>query len=56
MSTQTVSIPGYVVGTWQIDPVHSQVGFAARHMMVSKVRGHFATFSGTIVTAEDAPA
>ncbi|MGI8867612.1 MAG: YceI family protein [Mycobacteriales bacterium] len=53
MSTQTVSIPGYVVGTWQIDPVHSQVGFAARHMMVSKVRGHFATFSGTIVTAED---
>src|SRR5690349_13543848 len=45
------SIPGYVAGTWSIDPVHSEVGFAARHMMVSKVRGRFRTFSGQIVTA-----
>jgi polyisoprenoid-binding protein YceI len=44
------SIPGYVAGTWSIDPVHSEVGFAARHMMVSKVRGRFRTFSGQIVT------
>jgi polyisoprenoid-binding protein YceI len=46
-------IPGYVAGTWQIDPVHSEVGFAARHMMVSKVRGKFRTFSGQIVTGAD---
>jgi polyisoprenoid-binding protein YceI len=46
-------IPGYVVGTWDIDPVHSDVSFTVRHMMVSKVRGRFATFSGEIVTAED---
>src|SRR6201981_3858919 len=46
-------IPGYVAGTWSIDPVHSEVGFAARHMMVSKVRGRFRTFSGQIVTAAD---
>jgi polyisoprenoid-binding protein YceI len=46
-------IPGYVAGTWAIDPVHSEVGFAARHMMVSKVRGKFRTFSGQIVTGAD---
>ena len=39
-------IPGYVAGTWSIDPVHSEVGFTARHMMVSKVRGRFRNFSG----------
>ena len=43
-------IPGYVAGTWSIDPVHSEVGFTVRHMMVSKVRGRFRTFSGQIVT------
>jgi len=45
-------IPGYVVGTWDIDPVHSDVSFTVRHMMVSKVRGRLGTFSGEIVTAE----
>jgi len=48
-----VSIPGYQAATWNIDPVHSEVGFSVRHMMVSKVRGRFATFSGQIVTGED---
>jgi polyisoprenoid-binding protein YceI len=53
-TTGTVTqIPGYVVGTWSIDPVHSEVGFVARHLMVSKVRGRFRKFSGTIVTAEN---
>jgi polyisoprenoid-binding protein YceI len=47
------AIPGYVAGTWSIDPVHSEVGFAARHMMVSKVRGRFRTFSGQVVTGEN---
>ena len=47
------AIPGYVAGTWSIDPVHTEVGFAARHMMVSKVRGRFRTFSGQIVTGEN---
>jgi len=46
-------IPGYTTGTWQIDPVHSEVSFTVKHMMVSKVRGAFRTFSGTIVTAEN---
>jgi polyisoprenoid-binding protein YceI len=51
--TSTTNIPGYVVGTWDIDATHSTVGFSVRHMMVSKVRGYFRTFSGEIVTAED---
>ncbi len=53
MATPLVEIPGYVAGTWVIDPVHSDVSFSVRHMMVSKVRGRFGTFSGQIVTGED---
>jgi polyisoprenoid-binding protein YceI len=49
----SVEIPGYVAGTWVIDPVHSEVSFTVRHMMVSKVRGRFDKFEGTIVTTED---
>src|SRR5215469_1256876 len=45
-------IPGYVAGKWDIDPVHSEVSFTVRHMMVSKVRGRFDKFEGTIVTGE----
>ncbi|GAB3879349.1 YceI family protein [Kibdelosporangium lantanae] len=53
MSTPTVTIPGYVTGTWTIDPVHSDVSFIVRHLGVSKVRGQFNVFSGEIVTAEN---
>ena len=52
-SATTVQIPGYLAGTWDIDPTHSTVGFSVRHMMVSKVRGYFRQFSGEIVTAEE---
>jgi polyisoprenoid-binding protein YceI len=51
-ATET-GIPGYEAATWTIDPVHSEVGFAVRHMMVSKVRGRFTAFSGEIVTGDD---
>jgi polyisoprenoid-binding protein YceI len=54
MMTETaVEIPGYVTGTWNVDPVHSEVSFVVRHMMVSKVRGRFDKFEGTITTAPD---
>jgi polyisoprenoid-binding protein YceI len=36
---------------WQIDPSHSGVSFAVRHMF-TKVRGRFTGFSGTIETEE----
>jgi polyisoprenoid-binding protein YceI len=48
-----IDIPGYVAGTWTIDPVHTYIGFVIKHMMVSKVRGQFSTFSGQIITATD---
>src|SRR5438094_2249282 len=53
MTATTTTIPGYQTGTWKIDPVHSEVGFTVRHMMVSKVRGRFNAYSGEIVTAAD---
>jgi polyisoprenoid-binding protein YceI len=40
-------------GTWNIDPSHSTVEFTARHLMISKVRGRFGTFSGAIEIADD---
>jgi len=46
-------IPGYAAGTWDLDPVHSHIGFAARHLMVSKVRGRFTKFDVQVVTAEE---
>jgi polyisoprenoid-binding protein YceI len=53
MSTPTVEVPGLVAGTWNIDPVHSEVGFSVRHLMVSKVKGSFKTFDGTITIADN---
>ena len=53
ITSSETTIPGYTEGTWTIDPVHSEVGFTVRHMMVSKVRGKFTRFSGEIVTAEN---
>lgn len=53
MTETTIAIPGYVAGRWSIDPVHSEVSFIVRHMMVGKVRGRFGSFSGVIVTAPD---
>ena len=53
MTAEIVEIPGYIAGTWNIDPVHSHIGFMARHLMVSKVRGNFTKFEGQIITAAD---
>ena len=40
-------------GVFKLDPMHTHVGFLARHMMVSKVRGRFGEYDGTIVVADD---
>lgn len=45
MSTATV--PTSVTGNYAIDPSHSQIGFVARHAMVTKVRGTFNEFEGS---------
>lgn len=41
--------------TFEIDPVHTTVQFAVRHMMVSNVRGTFGKVSGTVNLDETDP-
>lgn len=53
MTATTTDIPGYLTGTWAIDPVHSNVSFVVRHLGVSKVRGRFTELEGEIITAEN---
>lgn len=48
MTSTTTQIP---TGTWALDPAHTDIGFTVRHIM-SKVRGHFTEFDGTITTGE----
>ena len=51
MSTTTAtSVP---TGTWTVDPAHSKVGFAVKHMGIANVRGEFTEFEGTLEIAED---
>src|SRR5256885_1720519 len=40
-------------GAYELDANHKRVGFVARHLMVSKVRGDFAQADATITIAED---
>ncbi|HZI36767.1 MAG TPA: YceI family protein [Acidimicrobiia bacterium] len=40
-------------GSYALDPSHSQVGFAVRHVMVSKTRGRFSDFAGTVEISEN---
>jgi polyisoprenoid-binding protein YceI len=49
----TITRTGIPTGTWTVDPVHSKVGFAVKHMGVSTVRGEFRDFEGTIEIGED---
>jgi polyisoprenoid-binding protein YceI len=38
-------------GTYVLDPTHTRIGFIARHLMVTKVRGNFSEFDGSITIA-----
>jgi polyisoprenoid-binding protein YceI len=48
-----MTIPGYLTGTWSLDQAHTEIGFVARHLMVSKVRGQFEKYTASITTAEN---
>ena len=50
--TLVPTVPGLTAGTWTIDPTHTEVAFTVRHLM-SKVRGTFTTFEGSIVVGDD---
>jgi polyisoprenoid-binding protein YceI len=48
MSTLSALKPGI----WNVDATHSEVGFTARHLMVSKVRGQFKDFAAVVTIAQ----
>lgn len=41
--------------TWKIDPAHSALEFAVRHLMISTVRGRFGEVEGTLTYDEADP-
>jgi polyisoprenoid-binding protein YceI len=51
MSTDTITLPK--TGTYVVDPAHAEIGFVARHLIGTKVRGRFTEFSGTFTVAEN---
>ena len=54
-TTPTRTAAPTATGHYQIDPAHSRLGFVARHAMVTKVRGNFNEFSGTLYLDEADP-
>jgi polyisoprenoid-binding protein YceI len=48
VSTAAFAAPKVPAGTYDIDPVHSKVGFEVGHMVISTVEGKFDQFSGQI--------
>lgn len=41
--------------TWQIDPTHSHVEFAVKHLMIATVKGRFADVQGSVIASDDDP-
>lgn len=39
-------------GVWRFDQGHAYVGFEGRHLMISRIRGHFSRFEGRLTVAE----
>jgi polyisoprenoid-binding protein YceI len=53
MSIQTATITAAPIGTWAVDPAHSKVGFAVKHMGIATVRGEFKEFEGVLEIGDD---
>jgi polyisoprenoid-binding protein YceI len=51
MSTSTTTV--VPAGTWAVDPAHSKVGFAVKHMGIATVRGEFTQFQGSLEIGDD---
>ena len=49
----TISAGAIQSGTYSVDPSHSNVGFAVRHMGIATVRGQFKKFAGTVEANDD---
>jgi polyisoprenoid-binding protein YceI len=55
MSATTIAPNHIPAGTYTIDPAHSSVGFAVRHMGIATVRGSFERIQGTIEATGETP-
>jgi polyisoprenoid-binding protein YceI len=53
MSTMTITSTALPTGTWNVDPSHSKVGFAVKHMGIATVRGEFKEFQGALEIDEE---
>jgi len=53
---QTTTLDTTLTGEWEIDPTHSRIGFAAKHAMITTVRGQFASYRGEVHLNEADPA
>ena len=53
MSTAIATAAGRT--TWSVDPVHSNVEFAVRHLMITTVKGRFTDVRGTVVLDDERP-
>jgi polyisoprenoid-binding protein YceI len=53
MSATTATPTLVPTGIWAIDPAHSKIGFAVKHMGIATVRGEFGEFEGTLEIGED---
>ena len=51
----SIATPAPTRTTWKIDPVHSQIEFGVRHMMITTVKGRFAGVEGTVRFDEARP-
>lgn len=53
MTTDTATRPAIETGVWALDKAHTKIGFLAKHLMVTKVRGNFESYEATVDVAED---
>ena len=53
MTTQTRTAPDIATGSWVLDEAHTKIGFQAKHLMVTKVRGHFEEYVSKVEIADD---
>lgn len=53
MTTETTIRPDIASGVWTLEKNHTKIGFVAKHLMVTKVRGNFESYDATVEIADD---
>lgn len=55
LTSTAFSAPSYAPGNYEIDPMHSKVGFEVPHLVISSVEGRFDEYQGSFTLAESLP-